>query len=155
MRSVVVVGCAGALLIVAAPAQALIVPHVSIAGARIGMTETQIRAALGVPRSIEGDAKSKELGYRTVTAVLVKGKVLGVTTRAPTEKVAGSVGVGVTESTLRQKVKGLKCVVNFGTRVCNLLPPNRKTSRAFTEFYIDAGKISRISIRTGTPFTQS
>jgi hypothetical protein len=155
MRSVVVVALAGALLIVSAAAQAAIVPHVSIAGARIGMTEKQVRAVLGAPRSTEGDAKSKELGYRTVTAVLVKGKVLGVTTRAPSEKVGGTIGVGVTEAKLRKTIKGLKCVVNFGTRVCNLLPPNRKASQAFTEFYIDAGKVSRISIRTGAPLTQS
>jgi hypothetical protein len=90
-----------------------------------------------------------------VTAVLVKGKVLGLTTKAPSEKVNGTIGIGTTETKLRKQIKGLKCIVNFGTRVCNLLPPNRKANQPFTEFAIDAGKVSRISIRTGAPLTQS
>lgn len=154
MRSLVVVALAGALLVVAASAQAAIVPNVSIGGARIGMTEKQVRAALGAPQSTRGNAASKELGYRTVTAVLVKGKVLGLTTKAPSEKV-GSIGVGSAEAKLRQQVKGLKCVVNVGTRVCNLLPAGFKVGQGFTAFFIDAGKVSRISISTSAPLKQS
>ena len=154
MRAVFVVALAVAMLAVSASASAVIVPHVSIAGARIGMTEKQVRAALGAPRSTYKDATSKELEYRTVTAVLNRGTVHGVTTKSPSEKVAG-IGVGATEAKLRQTIKGLKCVVNFGTRVCNLLGPNRKPGQAFTEFYIDDERVSRISIRTGAPFKQS
>ena len=155
MRFVIVVALAACSLTVAAFAQAAIVPNVSIAGARIGMTEKQVRAALGAPRSISRDSTSAELHYRTVTAVLVKGKVLGLSTTAPSEKVAGTIGVGSTEAKLRQTVKGLKCVVNFGTRVCNLLRPGWKPGQGFTEFFIRAGRVRTISIRTSEPFTQS
>lgn len=155
MRPWVMIVCVGVLLGLSASALASIVPHVGIAGARIGMTESQVRASLGKPRSALGNAASKELAYPTVTVVLVKGKVLGLTTKSPSEKVAGTIAVGSTEVKLRQKIKGLKCVVNFGTRVCNLLPPNRKVNQPFTEFVIDSGKVSRISIRTSTPLTQS
>lgn len=157
MRSVVVVAFVGALLAVAASAQASIVPDVSIGGARWGMTEKQLRAALGAPRStLSTDPKTKELAYRTVTAVLYKGIVLGLTTKAPSEKMAGTtIGVGSTETKLRQTVKGLKCVVNFGTRVCNLVRSGRKLSEPYTRFNIDAGRVSRISILRGAPLTQS
>jgi len=137
------------LLATAAAASAAIVPQRGIAGVRLALTRTQVRAALGAPAAAvhgRNDFGSFTVyryrglrvtfqGNRTVTAIL--------TTRA-SERTAAGVGVGSTEGQVRAKVAAVRCRTESGFRHCfvgRFLP-----GRRVTDFRIRRGHVSSVTV---------
>jgi hypothetical protein len=154
MKVALVAAVAATALLVPA-AGATIVLQVGIGGANVGMTPAAVKAKLGPPlRSASfknGDGStSQELYYKTITVIVHKGKVAGVDTTSPKEKTANGVGVGMPETLLRRKIKGLACKVNYGSRTCTLGNASSKKS-LITVFTIDGdtNKVERVAIRHG------
>ena len=107
--------CMLVALLVAGPAAAgLIVVGKSVRGVRLGMTQKQVRAVLGAPRTTVH--KSNEFGpytdfrYATLKITFQGNETAtAVSTTAAADRTAGGVGVGSTRAAVRAKVAGLKC----------------------------------------------
>jgi hypothetical protein len=145
--------CAATVAVVALSsvpaAAAVIVPGKSIAGARIGMTQRQVRARLGAPaRVVHGRndfGKFTELRYAGLV-VEFQGNAAAtsvVTTRA-SERTAGGAGAGSTEAALRARVHRLTCRTDAGFRHCYL--GTFRPGTRVTDFVIRRGKVSRVTV---------
>ena len=118
-----------ALLLLVSSASATIVVQKSIAGVKLGMTEAKVKSVLGSPTKARSgkDAitgqPSRTLTYGKTTVYLI-GQVMYVRTTSATEKTSGGVGVGSTETVLKQKVKSVKCSTTksgkVSYRICSI-----------------------------------
>lgn len=133
-----------------AAASALIQLDRGIAGARLGNTKKQVRAALGKPAKIRngtnvfgpftvfryaGGIRVTFQGQQTVTAVATTG--LG-------DRTTRGVGVRSTESAVRSRVPGVSCETFEGTRICQRgegLPGER-----ITAFFLKNGRVTRVIV---------
>lgn len=116
------------LLLGAGAADARIVPQRGIAGAKLGMTQKQVRSKLGRPdgkkvlTSPIGGFDFTQLKYgRTKVSfdgVGPKSKVLSVFTRDKAERTKSGVGVGSTKREVKKGVAGVKCRKEFGVNHC-------------------------------------
>ena len=125
-------GVAGAALLLAlvAVADARIVPQKGIAGAKIGMTQKQVRSKLGKPdrkrvlTSPIGGFDYVQLKYgRTKVSfdgTVQKSKVISVVTTDKSERTKSGVGVGSTKKQVKQGVKNVTCKKEFGVNHCYL-----------------------------------
>jgi hypothetical protein len=149
MRVAIVVAVACCALVAASSAQARIVVQHGVAGARLHMTKTQVRARLGAPvrvRTGRNDfGRYTEFVYRNVTVSFQSGAratAFRVSTRA--ERTAGGIGVGSTEAALRTGIAHLTCRTESGLRHCfigRFLP-----GRVVTDFRIRGGRVRSITI---------
>lgn len=132
-------------LVLPAVAESRIEPGRGIAGVRMDMTEEQVRAAKGEPvssRTLPDEIRGqvRELRYPGLRIVL--GVESGVTLVAATtrrERTAEGVGVGSAESTVRRRVRGVRCATELGRRACRR--GRLEAGRVVTDF--------RIGPRTG------
>jgi hypothetical protein len=133
----------------AAAASAAIVPQRGIAGVRLTMTRTQVRAVLGAPAAaVHG---RNEFGSFTVyryrgLRVTFQGNrtVTSISTTRAGERTAAGVGVGSTEGQVRAKVAGVRCRTESGFRHCfvgRFLPGKR-----VTDFRIKRGLVTSIQV---------
>ena len=133
----------------AAVASAAIVPQRGIAGVRLEMTKTEVRAVLGAPRrAVHG---SNEFGSFTVyryrgLRVTFQGNrtVTSIFTTRAGERTAAGVGVGSTEGQVRAKVAGVRCRTESGFRHCfvgRFLP-----GRRVTDFRIRRGHVTSVQV---------
>ena len=136
---------AGALALSAAAA-ATIVPQKGIAGVLIGMTEPQVRAKLGHPKSVK-NGKNEFGPYRTLTYARVRVSFQGLTTvtqvdtTSSKEKTLSGVGVGSTKADVKAKVKGIVCEPGH-CHVGQFSPGAR-----VTDFFIGAnGRVTRVVV---------
>jgi hypothetical protein len=136
--------------LVPASASALIQLDRGIAGARLGNTKQQVRAALGTPKTVRngtnefgaftvfryaGGIRVTFQGQQTVTAVQTTG--LG-------DRTARGVGVRSTESAVKNRVPGVSCQTFEGTRICQRgegLPGQR-----ITAFFLKNGRVTRVIV---------
>lgn len=135
-----------------APAAALALVQVDrgIAGARLGNTRAEVRAALGTPaRVITG---SNDFGpfitfrYRGGITISFQGEqaVSGVSTTGRGDRTASGVGVGSSEKAVKRGVKGVKCLTEFGVRHCHT--SEFLIGRRVTDFTIKKGKVNRVTV---------
>ncbi len=116
-----------AALLAAAPASARITPQVGIGGIRLGMTVSQVRAALGAPDAvifqrhpIIGRTRIYKYGltYATFDGTARSAKVVSINTRSRSERTTRGVGVGTARATVASRVPKVQCKVEFGLDHC-------------------------------------
>jgi hypothetical protein len=133
-----------------AAAHATIVPQKGMAGARLGMTQTQVKGVLGEPlRVVTGSndfGSYTQFRYPHRVTVTFQGDaaVTSVETAGRFERTAAGIGVGSTETQLKAGVAGVRCVTEFGFRHCYVgrFEPGRRV----TDFVIRAGKVTRVTV---------
>lgn len=133
-------------LVLAAPAQAAIVPGKSIAGVKLGMTETQMVGVLGLPDSVQNGSNAfgpfTVFKYRKLS-VTFQGRedVTAVKTTRKSEKTSHGIGVGSTKAQLKAGVTKLKCITK------NLCQKGKSVPGArVTVFRLYHGKVTSILV---------
>jgi hypothetical protein len=117
---------AAAALLAAAPAHAVIRPQKGMAGVRLGMSQTQMRAVLGQPvrtrQAMNDFGPYTQFIYPHSITVTFQGNrdVTGISTRGRTEKTERGVGVGSTETAVRKKVGHVHCETIAGSHTCHV-----------------------------------
>jgi hypothetical protein len=121
-----------------------------MAGVRLGMTQAQVKAALGEPlRVVTGSSEFgpyTEFRYPHRVTVSFQGHALvtAIQTSGSFERTANGIGVGSTEAQVEANVPGARCVVELGFRHCYVgrFEPGRRV----TDFVIKAGRVTRITV---------
>ena len=138
-----------AALVLAGSAQAAIVPQQGIGGARLGMTQQAVKAALGAPTAVRRG--SNEIGsyvtftYPSVQITFFGGpKATSIDTRSAKQRTARGAGVGSTAAQVAGAVPGVRCVTESGYRHCYVgaWQPGRKVS----DFTIRNGRVTRVTV---------
>ena len=115
-----------AVLLAATPAGAVIRPQKGMAGVRLGMSQTQMRGVLGTPtrtkQGMNDFGPYTQFIYPHSITVTFQGNrdVTGISTRGRTEKTERGVGVGSTETAVREKVGHIHCETISGTHTCHV-----------------------------------
>jgi hypothetical protein len=142
-----------ALLCLCAPAGARIVPQRGMLGVELGDSVREVRSKLGPPdgiRFVQNEIIGRQRVYhygRTVIGfdgAARSARVINMTTRSRTERLANGVGVGSTKREVMRKVKGVKCPVDemFHCYIGRLLP-----GRRVTDFRIgDSGRVTHVGV---------
>jgi hypothetical protein len=139
-----------AVLIFAPSAQALIQVDGGIAGARLGNTRDQVRAALGKPikiRTLKNDfGPYVEYRFSGGIRVTFQGKthVTAVETTGKGDRTTAGIGVGSTESAVKDKVKGVKCEGVGTSRSCHT--GEFTAGKTVTDFRIASGKVTAVTV---------
>ena len=149
MRYVMAVTLA-AVLALPAQASAMIQIDRGIAGARIGNSQAQVRAALGPPDLVK--TGSNEFGpfrqyyYEGGLRVFFQGDadVTAVHTLGRGDRTSKGIGVGNSEKALRKKHPGVRCQTFGGFRSCRT--GNGEPGQRITDFWISKGKIRRVVV---------
>lgn len=125
MRKLAVLTTLLAFAVIAPVASADIVIGKSIAGVRLGIAETDVVATLGQPVRATDDGTDKITGqplrtleYAKTRVGLTGGVVSYVDTIDKSQKTSTGARVGISEKSLRKKVKGLKCQGKGNKRFC-------------------------------------
>ena len=133
-----------------AAAQALIQVDRGIAGARLGNSRAEVRAALGAPASTHSGTNDfgpfLQWRFRGGISVLFQGRreVSTVSTSGRGDRTVRGVGVGSTEAAVKARVRGVRCETIAGFRSCHT---GRFTvGEIVTDFLIRNGKVTRVSI---------
>ena len=143
------------LLLLAAPAGAVIVPQKGMAGAHLGQCIGGVIKKLGYPDKTFGKTEPtgefvetytyKKLGlkirfFHGPGSCLVAGEFF---TSKGTERTAEGVGKGTLRKTLKAKLGRVKCDAKRSCHIGSFTP-----SKRVTEFRIDSkGRVSTISVR--------
>jgi hypothetical protein len=140
-----------AVLAVPSQAGAIIQFDQGIAGARIGNSQAEVKAALGEPgleRTGSNDfGKFRQLYYEGGIRVMFQGdkEVTGVTTLGRGDRTSKGIGVGNTEKVLRLKHPSLKCETFPGNyRSCHT--GTYQAGERVTDFEIKKGRVARVFI---------
>jgi hypothetical protein len=149
-RTLSAAACGTVLLVIPASADAMIQIDRGIAGARIGNTRAEVRAALGTPKRVRTGTNDfgpfTEYRYRGGIRVLFQGgtSVSSVSTTGLGDRTARGIGVRSTERAVRRKVPGVTCQTTGGFRSCHtgdFLPGKR-----VTDFAIRNGRVTRVTV---------
>ena len=150
MRRILAILGVLAPLVAAAPASALVQVDKGIAGARLGNSPAQVRAALGRPASVRNGTNDfgpfTTFRYRGGISVNFQGRtsVTSVSTNGRGDRTARGVGVGSRESTVRRRVRGVRCETVAGIRSCHT--HEFRIGQVVTDFLIKHGKVTRVTI---------
>jgi hypothetical protein len=139
-----------AVLMPAGTAHAMIQIDRGIAGARIGNTPAEVRAALGTPSSITRGTNEfgPWLNYRFTGGIRVmfqgRRQVTAVSTTGRGDRTSRGVGVGSSEASVRSRVPGVKCETFETIRICHTgdFAPGRRV----TDFRIKGGKVTSVGV---------
>lgn len=152
MRRLTRFGCilAAAVLIPAGTADALIQVNRGIAGARIGNSRAEVRAALGSPAGVA--TGTNDFGpwvrYRYAGGIRVmfqgRNQVTSVTLTGRGDRTSRGVGVGSSEAVVKARVSGITCDT-FGTfRSCHT--GSFQAGRRITDFQMSEGRVSAVVV---------
>ena len=139
-----------ASLLMPASSGAIIQLDRGIAGARLGNTKAQVRAALGQPNRVRNGMNDfgpfTEFRYAGGIRVFFQSgnRVTGVTTTGLGDRTSRGVGVRSTENAVEQRVPGVTCETFSGTRICQRgegLPGQR-----ITAFFLRNGRVTRVTV---------
>lgn len=131
---------AAAVLVAAAPAQAVIRPQKGMAGVRLGMSQTKMRSVLGTPVSTRQGMNDfgpyTQFIYPHSITITFQGNrnVTGISTRGRTEKTERGVGVGSSETAVKNKVGHIRCETIASSHTCHV--GSFKAGRRVTVFLI-------------------
>jgi hypothetical protein len=145
-----VLGALALALAQAPAAHALIQLDRGIAGARIGATRAQVKAALGKP--VKTRAGSNDFGrfvqYSFSGAIVVtfqgEDRVTSVLTSGLGDRTSNGIGVGSPEADVKLHVPGVKCETIAGSRSCHT--GKFLAGRKVTDFRISAGKVTSVFV---------
>jgi hypothetical protein len=138
------------MLFLAPAAQAMIQVDRGIAGARLGNTRAEVRAALGTPSKTTSGTNAFGPWIRYTFSggirVFFQGKtsVTSVDTTGLGDRTSKGVGVGSSEASVKAKVSGITCENLGSVRSCHtndFLPGKR-----ITDFRIAGGKVTSVSV---------
>jgi hypothetical protein len=143
---------AALLVVLAIPvaAQAMVQIDRGIAGARLGNSQAEVRAALGKPtwviRGTNDFGPFVTFRYRGGLQVNFQGrrKVSSVSTSGRGDRTAAGVGVGSSEASVKAKVKGVRCETVAGSRSCHTHAFT--AGQRVTDFLLGGGKVKRITV---------
>jgi len=149
MRRATCLLTAAAFLLLASSAEALIQLDRGIAGARIGNSKAEVRAALGTPRSVvkrDTDfGETTTFSYRGGLRVnFLGGEVTLAGTTGRGDRTARGIGVGSTEQAVKAKVPRVRCATFEGTRLCRR--GAREPGQRGTFFFIENGRVARVDV---------
>jgi hypothetical protein len=152
MRRWTTLGCAlaAALLLPAGTAHALIQIDRGIAGARIGNSRSEVRAALGTPSSITRGTNDfgPWLNYRYAGGIRVmfqgRREVTSVSTTGRGDRTAQGVGVGSSEAAVKSRVPGVTCETFGSLRTCHT--GDFLAGQRVTDFRIVSGKVASVGV---------
>jgi hypothetical protein len=140
-----------ATLALSPAAHALVQVDKGIAGARVGNTAAEVRAALGQPS--QTTSGTNEFGQwtqyryrRDGITVFFQGQisVTSVSTTGRGDRTRRGVGVGSTEQAVKSRVAGITCETIAGSRTCHT--KQFLGGQTLTDFQIRNGKVSRITV---------
>jgi hypothetical protein len=152
---VVFLATCAVLLLVCGLAQARIVPQKGIMGINLLMTRSQVVQKKGQPDSdkvvaneILGHVRVTRYGKTKVTfnGVSNSSRVISVSTRSRGQRTRSGVGVGSTETAVKNRVRGIHCRTDAGTRHC--FKGSFRPGKRVTDFSISApgGKVTRVTV---------
>ena len=131
-------------------AQAMIQVDRGIAGARLGNTRAEVRAALGTPSKTTSGTNDfgpwVHYSFTGGVRVVFQGRtsVTLVETTGRGDRTSNGAGVGSSEASVKAKVSGIKCENLGSVRSCHtndFLPGKR-----ITDFRIAGGKVTSVSV---------
>src|SRR5215218_3242732 len=136
-------------LVLAPSAGAVIQLDRAVAGARLGNTKSEVRAALGKPRKVikrDGEfGPTTEYRYRGGIRVLVLGgRVTLAGTTGLGDRTNRGVGVGSSEQKVKNRVPGVTCETFEGTRICSR--GGEQPGKRGTFFFIEDGTVTRVDV---------
>jgi hypothetical protein len=138
-------------LVAASPAGAVIRPQKGMAGARLGMTQTQMREVMGEPsrtkQGMNDFGPYTQFFYPHAITVTFQGnrRITGISTHGRSEKTERGVGVGSREADVQAKVGHVRCETIAQSRTCHVgrFEPGRRV----TVFLISKrGRVATITI---------
>lgn len=141
---------ATAALALPAAAPALVQVDKGIAGARLGNTIAEVRAALGRPARVASGSNDfgrfRQETYTGGIVVFYQGArtVTSVVTTGLGDRTAKGIGVGSTEAAVRANVPGVRCETIVGTRSCHT--GTFRAGRRITDFFIRRGRVARVTV---------
>jgi hypothetical protein len=140
-----------AVLALPSQAGAMIQIDQGIAGARIGNSKAQVKAALGEPALEKTGSNDfgpfRQYYYEGGVRVFFQGdsEVTSVTTLGRGDRTSKGIGVGNTEKALKQKHPNLKCETFPGNfRSCHT--GNFEPGERVSDFQIKKGKVARVVV---------
>lgn len=154
MRLAIAVSAVLVLLALPSAAGAVIVPQESIKGVELDMTVGEVRSLLGGPdrfRTVRNDFAGRVREWRyglttlTFDGTASDAKVMAVSTRSRAERTAEGVGVRSRRGTVRSRVDGVRCLVEFNYDHCFV--GRWRAGEIVTDFAIDSrGRVSRVTL---------
>lgn len=134
----------------ASPATAMIVPQQGMAGVRIGMDKSTVRDKLGKPRKVvtghnDFGAYTRYRFRRKISVLFQSGStVTSIRTSGGAERTKEGIGVGSSESSIKNAFPHVKCRTLVRSRSCYLgeLSPGKRV----TDFQLRKGTVRWVSI---------
>lgn len=136
--------------LLAATAQAAIVPQVGIAGVELDMSRAEVRGVLGEPNRVKKGTNFfgpyKVFRYHRLKVTFQGNRdVTAVTTRRFSEETAKGIGRGSTEQELKDAHARAKCRTEAPSfRHCWI--GRFRAGHTVTDFRIRQGKVSRVTV---------
>jgi hypothetical protein len=149
MRRATCLLTAAALLLLVPSAEAMIQLDRGIAGARLGNSKAEVRAALGKPRRVVN--RNGEFGRTTtftyrggIRVIFLEGRVTLASTTGRGDRTRRGIGVGSTEQAVEAKVPGVSCATFEGTRLCQR--GAEQPGERGTIFFLEGGRVTRVDV---------